>query len=62
MPQSDLERAISRVTGESPRTIRRRGFSLVNLHDVNFDPEPDAAPPQIVDWDAVDADRQRSAA
>ena len=47
----ELDQAVATATGEDLRTIRRRGFSLVDPHDANFDPEPDLLPPQYVDWD-----------
>jgi hypothetical protein len=60
MTQKELDRAIARQTGESARTIRRRGFSIVKPKVKNFDPEPNQLPAQIVDWDEADA-RRRSA-
>jgi len=59
MSQQELDSAVAQATGESVRTIRRRGFSLVSPTFMEFDPDPEV-PPQIVDWDALDA--QRSAA
>ena len=62
MSQSELEEAVARATGESLRTIRRHGFSLVTPLKV-FDPDEHVqAEPQIVDWDEVQARRIRSAA
>jgi len=55
--QSDLDTAVADATGEDLRTIRRRGFSLVEPLNVNFDPEPDLLPPQFVDWDELDLSR-----
>jgi hypothetical protein len=52
-----LDRAVARATGETVREIRRRGFELVDPADVDFDPEPNATAPQIVDWDALAAER-----
>lgn len=60
MTQQDLDRAIASRTGESLKTIRRRGFSIVKPQLKNFDPEPDLLPAQVVDWD--EADRKRRAA
>jgi hypothetical protein len=48
MTQAELDREISRTTGESVTTIRNLGFSLV---------EPPDSEPLTVDWDAVDAER-----
>lgn len=60
MTQQELDRAISRRTGESLKTIRRRGFSIVKPTLKDFDPEPNQLSPQVVDWD--EADRERRAA
>jgi len=51
MTQRDLEMAISAATGEERSEIRRRGFSVVDPADVDFDPEPDNLPAQVIDWD-----------
>jgi len=51
MTQQDLDRAVSAATGEELREIRRRGFSIVDPADVDFDPEPDDLPAQVIDWD-----------
>jgi len=48
MTHNQMERELSRATGESLATIRRHGFQLV---------EPPMASPQLVDWDELDADR-----
>ncbi len=58
MTQAELEAAVSRSTGESVGTIRRRGFSIVVPTPTIYEPEPDdAALPQMVDWDQVQARR-----
>lgn len=56
MTQAQLDLALSEATGESVRTIRRRGFSIVDLRAGEFDPEPNDLPPQVVDWDALALD------
>jgi len=48
MTQAELDREISRSTGESIGTIRNLGFSLV---------EPPELEPLTVDWDELEADR-----
>lgn len=48
MTQAELDRELSRKTGESVGTIRNLGFSLVETPD----PEP-----LTVDWDELDAVR-----
>jgi hypothetical protein len=60
MTQQDLENAVARRTGESLKTIRRRGFSIVKPKVKDFDPEPNLLPAQVIDWD--EADRKRRAA
>ena len=57
MTQEDLDRAVATATGEDLRAIRQRGFSLADPLEVNFDPEPDIRPPQMVDWDARELER-----
>jgi hypothetical protein len=61
MTQRQLEREIADNTGESIRTIRRHGFSIISPPDVDFDPEPNDLPAQMVDWDAYDTTVQRAA-
>jgi hypothetical protein len=57
MTQQQLDRLVADATGEDIRSIRRRGFSIANPVEVNFDPEPDQRPPQWVDWDQLDRER-----
>lgn len=49
--QHDLDHAVASATGEDLQVIRRRGFSLINLCDDNFDPEVDQRAPYVIDWD-----------
>lgn len=53
MTQKELNRQIARQTGEDIRAIRRLGFSIIDPHDDDFDPQPDF-PPQVIDWDEID--------
>lgn len=57
MKQADLNRRLSRATGESVRTIRRMGFSLFCPDEPAEEPELVGAAPQTVDWDQCEADR-----
>tara|TARA_R110002111_G_scaffold262878_1_gene342614 strand:+ start:4356 stop:4577 length:222 start_codon:yes stop_codon:yes gene_type:complete len=57
MTQQDLDAAVASATGEDLRAIRQRGFSLADPLEVNFDPEPDNRPPQTVDWDTRELER-----
>lgn len=58
MSQFELDSAVAEATGESMRTIRRRGFSIVQPHLANFDPEPDLMSAQMIDWDELDEQRR----
>ena len=61
MTQAELDRAVSRATGESVGTIRRHGFSMKPLPDDFSDDETNILPLQIVDWDEQDALRRTAA-
>ena len=60
MKRRDLELAVAEATGEDVQEIRRRGFSILNLRERDFDPEPDNLLPQSIDWDWLDQQRHRS--
>ena len=62
MTQQQLEREIAAATGESLQTIRRRGFSMMDMAETNFDPEPNILPAQVIDWDEFYAPIHRRAA
>ena len=57
MTQTQLEQLVAKATGEDIRAIRERGFSVADPLEVNFDPEPDNLPPQMIDWDELDLER-----
>tara|TARA_R110002111_G_scaffold249229_1_gene313072 strand:- start:3406 stop:3624 length:219 start_codon:yes stop_codon:yes gene_type:complete len=57
MTQTQLDQQVARATGEDLREVQFRGFSLADPMTVNFDPEPCDLPPQILDWDQVDLER-----
>ena len=57
MTQTQLEQMVARATGEDIRAIRQRGFSVADPFEVDFDPEPDNLPPQMIDWDELDMER-----
>jgi len=57
MSQMQLDRLVANATGEDVRAIRQRRFSVANLFDVDFDPEPNDLPPQMIDWDELDRER-----
>jgi hypothetical protein len=61
MTQADLERQVSRATGESRRTIRRRGFSILPPGEQPLDDESQEAGPLMIDWDEQDAIRRSAA-
>jgi hypothetical protein len=48
MTQADLNHEVASLTGETVRTIRQRGFSLIEI---------DCPPPLVVDWDELDSQR-----
>jgi len=50
MSQADLDREVSRATGESVATIRRQGFSILPLPNDYVD-EPDVSTIRMIDWD-----------
>lgn len=63
MSQAELERQVSRLTGESVREVRRRGFSIVIPQVSVCEPDADdLTEPQIVDWDDLAANRYAKAA
>ena len=57
MTQEQLDQLVAEATGEDVRSIRQRGFSVADLQEVNFDPEPDVRPPLVIDWDDLDRER-----
>ncbi len=57
MNQNDLNRNLSRATGESVRTIRRLGFSLFDPGANDNDADSFDLPPQVIDWDQLELDR-----
>ena len=61
MSQAELDREVSRATGESVGTIRRQGFSILPLPDDAFDDEPDVSTIRMIDWDEQDAIHRRAA-
>jgi hypothetical protein len=50
MTQAELDRAVAEATGESLRTVARRGFSLLTHNPIELEP-------LTVDWDELDDDR-----
>ena len=61
MSQAELDREVSRATGESIATIRRQGFSMLPLPDNLSDDEPNGSTIRIIDWDLQDAIRRYAA-
>ena len=57
MTQCELEVSVAAATGESLSEIEHLGFSQADPDDVNFDPEPNIMPPQMVDWDELEQRR-----
>jgi hypothetical protein len=52
MRQRQLEQHLARVTGESVKFIRQRGFSIVESEEQQFERELEATLPHVIDWDA----------
>ena len=61
MTQAELDRAVSRATGDSRDTIRRQGFSILPLPDDFVDDEPDVSTIRMIDGDEQDAIHRRAA-
>jgi hypothetical protein len=57
MTAGQINRAVSRATGETVREIRHLGFSLADSLDVEGDLEYDDRLPQVIDWDEQEAIR-----
>ena len=57
MTQMQLEQLVAEATGEDVRSIRQRGFSVADPFEVDFDPEPDNLPPQMIDLDELELER-----
>lgn len=57
MTQCELEQLVAEATGEDLCQIRSRGFGLADPWEVDFDPEPDELPLNIIDWDDIDLER-----
>ncbi len=53
MQQADLNRAVSRATGESVSTIKRLGFLLAEPDDPR-DSDSEDFGPYVSDWDEVE--------
>jgi hypothetical protein len=56
MSSGEIHQAVARATGESVRVIKQFGFSLV-VPGPSLDEEADDISPQVIDWDALDAER-----
>ena len=57
MTQQEIDNAVAEVTGETLCDVRRIGFSIADPLEVCFDPEPDDLPPNIIDWDQLELER-----
>jgi len=55
MTQSQVNRAVADATGETVAEVRRRGFTLADPEDVEFDPSPLEG--NYLNWDLVDQQR-----
>ena len=59
MTQRELDRAVAQATGEDLREIQRRGFSVADPMQADFDPEADYLR-RAIDWDDQDLSRNIS--
>lgn len=57
MTQNQLDRAVAHKTGESLSEIQHLGFSLADPSEAEYDPEPYNLPPQTIDWDWYELER-----
>ena len=57
MTQAELNRAVSRATGETVTTIRSLGFDIADPDVVLHDPEPTDLDARVVDFDELAARR-----
>jgi hypothetical protein len=62
MTQAELNRAVSRATGETVTTIRNLGFDIADPDVVSYDPEPFDLDARVVDFDELAARRELSLA
>ena len=62
MTQTELNRAVSRATGETVATIRSLGFDIADPDVVSHDPEPTDLDARVVDFDELAARRELSLA
>jgi len=58
MHQNDLNRAVAEATGETVSTIKRLGFLLAEPDELT-NPECEDHGPFVIDWDELDAQRNR---
>ena len=61
MTQAELDREVSRATGESRDTIRRQGCSILPLPDDVTEDDSDVATIRMIDRDEQDAIHRRAA-
>ena len=61
MSQAELDREVSRATGESVGTIRRQGFSMLPLPEDSGEDDSEFSAIRIIDWDEQDAIHRRAA-
>ena len=57
MTQQEIDDAVCLATGDTLCDVRRIGFSIADPLEVCFDPEPDDLPPNIIDWDELELER-----
>ena len=59
MSQDEVDQEVARLTGESIRTVRKYGFSILHVGPVEG-PIIKCGPPKTISWDRIE--RQRNTA
>ena len=55
MLQADINRSVSRVTGE---TVKRLGFLIADPSQAIDDPDSEKLGPHVIDWDEFEAKQE----
>lgn len=58
MLQADINRSVSRVTGETVSTIKRLGFLIADPSQAIDDPDSEKLGPHVIDWDEFEAKQE----
>ena len=58
MLQADINRSVSRATGETVSTIKRLGFLIADPSQPITDPESEDLGPSVIDWDEFESTQE----